>query len=235
MESLIVFAKNPILGQVKTRLAESHGHEAAVRLYTAFLLDTMDLVSRWRNEKVAVDPNRRLILYVTPESDDPVFAECVRRSGAKLQVQPPGDLGERLATIFETEFSRGARAVCAVGSDSPTLPMHLLEYAFRALQWQRVVLGPTADGGYWLVGAKRPVPDIFTDIPWSTHQVMQKTVERLETHDIEPHFLPFWYDVDDKTGVNALRWHLRVLRKQGIFPERTWTAMQELSLIGAEG
>lgn len=235
MESLIVFAKNPVLGQVKTRLAASYGPQAAVRLYTAFLLDTMDIVARWRNETVAVDPNRRLVLYVTPEYEDPVFAECVRRSGAKLLLQPDGDLGERLAQIFEKEFARGARAVCAVGSDSPTLPLHLIEYAFRALQWQRVVLGPTADGGYWLVGARRPAPDIFTDIPWSTRMVMPRTVERLSQHQIEPHFLPFWYDVDDGNGIEALKWHLGVLRAQGIYPERTWAAMHELGLMGAGG
>lgn len=230
MESLVVFAKKPALGCVKTRLVPRVGEAGALLLYTAFLRDTLATCTSWRAQSVAADPNRRLVLYVTPDDDNPIFAECVRESGARLCVQPEGDLGVRLETIFEQEFSRGARAVCAVGTDSPTLPQHLLEHAFRALCWERVALGPTFDGGYWLVGAQRPAPDLFRGIPWSTQDVMPATVGRLAHEGIVPALLPFWYDIDDEAGLRHLQWHLPTLDPQGALGRHTRAALQELGL-----
>lgn len=233
MESLVLFAKAPVLGKVKTRLAGELGEEAALRLYTAFLFDIVDVCAEWRRQTVAADPNRRLILYATPDAEDPILAECARRSGARCAVQPDGDLGERLQAIFEQEFARGARAVCAIGSDSPTLPLHLVEHAFRALQWERVVLGPSFDGGYWTIGAQRPAPDLFTDIPWSTDRVVEATLERTAREGVASHLLPFWYDVDEPEDLRTLVWHLKALRAQrkDACPA-TWQVLVDLGLAG---
>lgn len=235
MESLVLFAKAPIAGRVKTRLAGERGDRDALILYSAFLRDVVTACARWRDQSVAVDPNRRLVLYVDPDENDPIFAEAARASGARLVPQPAGDLGERLRFIFEAEFARGARAVCAIGSDSPTLPVHELDHAFRALLWERVVIGPTFDGGYWLIGAQRPAPDVFSDIPWSTPSVVNRTIATLRAQQVTPYLLPFWYDVDEAADLETLVWHVRNLRERDALAcAATWDALRRIGLVREE-
>lgn len=232
MESLVLFAKAPVAGRVKTRLAEERGARDAVILYSAFLRDTVAVCARWHAQSIAVDPNRRLVLYVDPDENDPIFAEAARLSGARLLAQPQGDLGTRLKEVFEAEFARGARAVCAIGSDSPTLSSHQLDHAFRALAWERVVIGPTFDGGYWLIGAQRPAPDIFTDIPWSTPSVANRTLSKLRGEGVTAQLLPFWYDVDEASDLETLVWHVRTLRERDPCAcAATWDALIRIGLV----
>ncbi len=232
METLVLFAKAPVPGASKTRLAKERGERDAVVLSAGFLLDTAALCARWRTEKVAVDQNRRVAVYASPDVNDPVLAEAARRSGARLEVQQGADLGERLRAAFDAEYERGARAVCAIGADSPTLPIQMLDEAFRALVWERVVLGPTFDGGYWLVGAQRPAPDIFSDVPWSTPAVLPHTVNKLRAAGVEPHILPFWYDVDEAADLERLVWHARSLRvRENTAVASTWRALTQIGLV----
>lgn len=229
METLVLFAKAPIAGQTKTRLAKERGEAEALLLSAAFLLDTCDLLHRWQQQKVAVDQNRRVAIYCAPDIDDPLFAEAARRSGARLEKQVGDDLGARLRHAFEHEHERGARAVCVIGSDAPTLPMHLLDEAFRALQWHRVVLGPTFDGGYWLVGAQRPAPEIFEGVPWSTPDVLVRSLDKAKAAGVHAHVLPWWYDVDDAADLSRLAWHARTLPRAHI--GATWRALGEIGLV----
>jgi rSAM/selenodomain-associated transferase 1 len=232
METLVLFAKAPLAGASKTRLARERNNQDALTLTTGFLFDVADTCARWRGEKVAVDQNRRVALYATPGIDDPVLAEAARRAGARLETQQGDDLGARLRSAFEAEFDRGARAVCAIGADSPTLPLHLLDEAFRALVWERVVLGPAFDGGYWLIGSQRPAPDLFSGVPWSTQGVLAHTIGKLKQLAIEPHLLPFWYDVDEATDLELLVWHARALRAKApsALPS-TWDALFRIGLL----
>jgi rSAM/selenodomain-associated transferase 1 len=235
METLVLFAKAPIAGSTKTRLARERGDRDAVLLSAGFLLDTVELCARWRCERTAVDQNRRVVLYASPHVEDPLLAEAARRAGARLEVQQGADLGARLRHAFEAEYERGARAVCAIGADSPSLPLHLLDEAFRALAWERVVIGPTFDGGYWLIGAQRPAPDLFTDVPWSTPAVVPRTVNRLRATGIEPHLLPFWYDIDEAADLERLVWHAGSVRARS--PEKlsaTWQALERIGLAGTK-
>lgn len=232
METLVLFAKAPLAGTTKTRLARERGTSDALILAAGFLFDIADICARWRAEKVAVDQNRRVTLYASPGVDDPVLAEAARRAGARLEVQQGDDLGERLRHAFDAEFERGARAVCAIGADSPTLPLHLLHEAFRALVWERVVLGPTFDGGYWLVGSQRPAPDLFTGVPWSTPAVLAHTLGKLEQAGVAPQLLPFWYDIDEATDLERLVWHARALRtKHPDAVPATWSALAKIGLL----
>ncbi len=212
METLILFTKAPLAGKTKTRLAKERGDDAALRLATAFLSDTAALCGRWRAAKSAVDANRRLVFYVDPLIEDPILVDLAWKAGARLEEQRGKDLGERLRHAFDAELARGSRAVCAIGSDSPTLPLHLLDHAFRALLWERVIIGPTFDGGYWLVGAQRPAPNLFDNIPWSTAAVVARTTSLLRTQGLAAHLLPFWYDVDEASDLERLVWHLKALR-----------------------
>ena len=211
-----MFAKAPLAGKTKTRLAKERGDDAALRLAMGFLTDTAALCGRWRarsgDQRGAVDVNRRLVFYVDPLLEDPILADLAWKAGARLELQQGKDLGERLRHAFDAELARGARAVCCIGSDSPTLPLHLLDHAFRALLWERVTLGPTFDGGYWLVGSQRPAPALFDDIPWSTSAVTARTASLLAGQGIAPHLLPFWYDVDDAADLERLLWHVQALR-----------------------
>jgi rSAM/selenodomain-associated transferase 1 len=215
VETLILFTKAPLPGKTKTRLAKERGDDAALRLSTAFLTDTAALCGRWRSRSAeagsAVDANRRLAFYVDPLVEDPILVDLAWKAGARLELQQGKDLGERLRHAFDAELARGARAVCAIGSDSPTLPLHLLDHAFRALLWERVIIGPTFDGGYWLVGAQRPAPNLFDNIPWSTAAVVARTASLLRTQGLAAHLLPFWYDVDEASDLERLVWHLKAL------------------------
>jgi uncharacterized protein len=232
MESLVLFARAPVLGRVKTRLSKERGEREAILLYTAFLRDVATVCANWRDEDVAVDPNRRLVLYVEPHGEDPLLAEIARLAGARVVPQVGEDLGAKLRHIFDAEFARGARSVCAVGSDSPTLPRHLIDHAFRSLAWERVALGPSFDGGYWLVGAQRPAPEIFSDIPWSTPSVLNRTVAQLRGQGVRPYLLPFWYDVDEPSDLEPLVWHLRTLRERDAsVGAATWEALVRIGLV----
>ena len=235
METLILFAKAPIPGRTKTRLARERGDTDALKLATAFLYDTCDALSHWQGRRVGVDPNRRLVLYASPHVDDPVLLEAARRARCRLEPQGEGDLGERLKRAFHAEFERGARAVAAIGADSPTLPTYLIDEAFRALAWERVVLGPTFDGGYWLVGAQRPAPDLFDDVPWSTKAVLATTLSRLKAQGVSSALLPFWYDVDEASDLERLVWHVRARREEtvGAYPA-TWAALEDIGIVRRE-
>lgn len=215
METLILFAKAPIAGRTKTRLAKERGDEDALRLATAFLTDTAALCGRWRHQRGAIDANRRVVFYVDPLIQDPILIDMAWKVGARIELQQGKDLGERLRHAFDSELARGARAVCVIGSDSPTLPLHLLDHAFRALLWERVTIGPTFDGGYWLVGAQRPAPELFDNIPWSTAGVVARTASLLLAQQLTLHLLPFWYDVDEAADLERLVWHVRALQEEG--------------------
>src|SRR5690606_13468224 len=99
MESLVLFAKAPVPGLVKTRLAKERGARDAIILYAAFLRDTVATCAAWREQTVAADPNRRFVLYVDPYENDPIFTEAARISGARFLAQPEGDLGSKLRYV----------------------------------------------------------------------------------------------------------------------------------------
>ena len=235
METLILFADTPLPGS-KARLARDRGEEAALRLAAAFLLDAAGLCHAWRDERVGVDQNRRLVVYAAPDAQDAMMVDVAFRAHARLEPQTGDSPVSRLKNAFEAEFARGARAVCAISGNSPTLPVHLLDLAFRALLWERVTLGPTFDGGIWLVGAQRPAPAaIFDEMAWSTKGVLARMLGRLRSLSVEPHLLPFWYDLDDAADLERLVWHARALRARtpGALAE-TWHALQNVGLVAAE-
>ncbi len=235
MESLVVFARQPIAGEVKTRLAESVGTSAAVKLYCGFLEDTVSTCAAWRSQTVGADPNRRLVLAADPDGDDPVIAELARRGVMHVVEQGAGDLGQKLQRAMDSEFSRGARAVCVIGSDAPTLPRSHLDHAFRALHFEPAVFGPSFDGGYWIVGAQRPAPDLFNNIPWSADNTLDVSLRHLRANGVIGHLLPYWYDVDNADDVRRLVTQVVAERaiRSGAFPA-TFAALVECELIDGD-
>lgn len=198
MNCLGIFAKYWEPGKVKTRLGAAVGDAAASEVYRCFV---STLVRRFRRHA------DRRVLCCTPEAKLEAFIDL---AGAEWLVTPQssGDLGARMTSFFESCFSDGADRVVLIGSDSPTLPVEYVELAFENLRTKDVVLGPTDDGGYYLVGASRNVSGIFDGINWSTSQVWEQTMARLGKLGLSYDSLPQWYDVDELADLKRLRGEL---------------------------
>ncbi|MGK0360489.1 MAG: rSAM/selenodomain-associated transferase 1 [Bradymonadia bacterium] len=190
-QKLMIFAKSPAPGRVKTRLAPAIGEAGAARLHTAFVRDVVA-----RHDTLA----RALTVWRAGDLAHPLWAEL----GVDLATQCDGDLGDRLAGAFATELADGS-AVVVLGTDSPTLPQGLVDRAFADLQTHPVVLGPACDGGYYLIGVRGAVPPVFKGIDWGTESVFAQTVEALNAAGIEFAVLPYWYDVDRPDDLRMLR------------------------------
>lgn len=208
--ALVLFARFPEPGRVKTRLAAAIGPEIALALYSAFL---SDLVRRFQN----VCDQR--VLACTPDSSESFeFFRTLAADRFTLWPQPEGSLGTRLADCFETHL-REFDNVIVIGSDAPTLPAQFIAEADEALATSDCVLGPAIDGGYYLVGLQKPCPELFAGIDWDGPSVLEQTVHRVRSAGLSLHLLPPWYDVDTVEDLHALRGHVAALRAAGIDPD----------------
>jgi rSAM/selenodomain-associated transferase 1 len=190
-----MFAKHWTPGEVKTRLGRDVGVVAAARLHRAFLATSL--------RRLRTLGERRVLAY-SPGDRGRDFADLAGDDWTCLP-QFDGDLGQRMERYFDRAFARGARRVVLVGADSPNLPLEYIRRSFQLLEDRAVVLGPADDGGYYLIGAAGSVPPIFSDIAWSTPQVLPRTVERLAEAGISCTTLPPWYDVDQLSDLRRLR------------------------------
>jgi len=193
--ALFVMAKDPRPGQVKTRLCPPLDHGTAARLYRCFLLDVLELVAA----VPGVDP----VVAYTPAGARAAFAHLVN-GRFHLVPQAGADLGARLENTFRVLFQRGYGRVAAVSTDSPDLPAEYLRQAFHHLERSSVVLGPCPDGGYYLIGMSRLVPELFREMPWSTDRVVPVTAERAARLGLELARLPEWHDVDTPDDLGRL-------------------------------
>jgi rSAM/selenodomain-associated transferase 1 len=193
---LMIFAKEPAPGQVKTRLCPALSPEAAARLYNQFLEDVV--------EEMAGVPQMNIALAYTPDSAHPFFQNFV---APHLQLVPQmgEDLGERLRQAFTWGFAQGVQTVLIRNSDSPDLPGRLVIEAREVLERRqaRVVLGPCPDGGYYLVGLQSSQPQLFQDITWSGPTVLAETLARAEYLGLTVHLLPPWLDIDTCDDLRA--------------------------------
>ena len=192
---MVMMARRPEAGRVKTRLCPPLTAEQAAMLYTAFLHDLVELLRRIP----AVQP---LIAY-TPETDADYFAalapDIARRPQRGI------DLSARLATITTDLFHEGAPAVVVIGSDSPALPAAYIEEAFATLtNGADLVLGPADDGGYYLVGLRQSMPVLFTNVVMSTATVLHDTLVIAEQLGLRTTLLAPWYDVDTFADLKRL-------------------------------
>jgi rSAM/selenodomain-associated transferase 1 len=129
--------------------------------------------------------------------------------GFAVRAQVGRDLGERLAEAFNWAFSCKAERVIVMGSDSPSLPESYVENAFSLLWEREVVLGPSWDGGYYLIGMTRHRPEVFRGIPWGTERVFEQTLDRIEDLGVSLGLLPPWYDIDRPEDLRFFVSHLR--------------------------
>jgi rSAM/selenodomain-associated transferase 1 len=184
-EKLIVFVKAPRPGQVKTRIAQAIGPQAACDAYIALV-------------KVLVGNLRALSNVQMRFTPDDALAEISRwlQPAWTSAPQGQGDLGQRLVRAFRDAFAAGAQRVIVIGSDSPDITQHDMEAAWSALESRDVVLGPAEDGGYWLIGLRSEHPTLFEDIPWSSSVVFEQTLARAKCAGLSTYLLRQLPDID---------------------------------------
>ncbi len=191
--ALIIFAKAPIPGQVKTRLCPPLTEDEAATLHGSFVLDSVER-SRDAIRQARLHVDR--FVACSPSVDHAFFKILEARYGVHLLPQIGEDLGIRMHGALETVLTRGYKSALVVGTDIPNLPLSCYGEAFTLLADRDLVLGPALDGGYYAIGMKQPIPELFSDIPWSTDQVTTLTVKKAEALGLRVAFLPQCRDVD---------------------------------------
>ena len=186
--ALIIFAKAPIPGEVKTRLCPPLDPDEAASLHGTLVLDAIERTKgvQW------------VTLYVagTPDLAHPFFKVMEGRYGATLLLQRGPDLGNRMKWAMQDTFEQGAQEVLLTGTDLPTLPRAHLVEALTLVKRHDVVLGPSADGGYYLIGLRKMVPALFEGITWSTGSVFAETKKKVEQAGLSLGLLPECRDLD---------------------------------------
>jgi hypothetical protein len=218
-----IFAKGPWPGRVKNRLAVTIGAEQAARLYDAFL---RDLLPRLGTVKAT-----RVLAFESVTDHDFFAALCGDQF--ELEVQARGDLGERMESFFRNQIARGATSVVLVGSDSPDMPLDRIHQAFRRLDDHELVIGPSEDGGYYLIGMRQMIGQIFSGIRWSTDTVFAETTDRLRQIGVRFTLIDPWYDVDRADDLHRLTERIVAARHAGQDPglARTEAILRELLWI----
>lgn len=192
--------KAPRAGLVKTRLTPPLTPDEAAALNTCFLRDTAQALSQTA-KKTSAQP----IAVYTPIGAETAYAEILSREFA-LVPQRGEAFGERLAAATEDLLQLGFHSVCLIDSDSPTVPAAAFSQAVHHLSAEEdcVVLGPSDDGGYYLIGLKKLHRRLFERIDWSTERVLEQTVSAAREIGLPVHLLPTWYDVDDRLTLSRL-------------------------------
>jgi hypothetical protein len=191
---LIVVSKRPEPGQVKTRLAVDVGEFRAAALYEAFLRDTIVTAQ-------ALADTDLLISFTPPEARE-YYGELAPH--ARLVEQPDGDLGRRLYHAFEIAFGLGYQQAVVIGSDSPHLTVERLEEAFAVTRGETAVIGPSDDGGYYLLGLSNPEPVLFGGIDWGSERVFAQTQRRANSAGLRLSVLSAEFDVDTLQDLEKL-------------------------------
>ena len=198
-KALVVMAKRPHSGQTKTRLAPPFTLEEAAALYECFLFDTLELA------RAAAD----VIPFVAYAPADQASEEYFRQLAPdfELVAQTGATLGERLDGVLSGCNKKGYGQVAAMNSDSPTLPVDYIDDAFMQLDDPDtdVVLGPCDDGGYYLIGWKRPHPRLVREVEMSTDQVLADTLAIANKENLNVSLLAPWYDVDDLADIRRIQ------------------------------
>lgn len=194
--ALLVFAKAPEPGTVKTRLIPLLGKETAAKLYSALLVNCIAMATQWQNQGIQ--------LWCFPDGTHPWFTRLQKNFPLTLHTQVGNDLGQRMHYAFQQALKDFDAAVI-IGSDCPTINAALLDQAFQALYAGKdAVIAPAEDGGYVLMGLKKPVWTLFSDIHWGTGQVFEQTQQRLQQLQLSWQALDVQWDVDRPVDLERL-------------------------------
>jgi uncharacterized protein len=199
--AMAIMAKAPRPGRVKTRLSPPLTSDEAAAINRCFLMDTTKNIGELADQGACAG-----VISYTPVGEEHLF-DGILPGGYRLVAQRGDSFGERLLTTAQDLFAHGFASVCLIDSDSPTVPREAFAMAVDALRREgdRIVLGPSYDGGYYLIGMKQLHPEIFANITWSTASVFAETVAAVRNIGVELVTLPMWYDVDDAETLTILR------------------------------
>lgn len=195
-KTLIVFAKEPIPGKVKTRLKPLLSDRQCSGLYTALLRDTLCAAR-------SAGAGQNILCYESC-GRSPIFLRR-NRDGFVLRKQTGKDLGDRLRNAFDRVLEKEGDSAVIIGSDTPHLPCAYIKRAFRELQEKDIVIGPSRDGGYYLIGLKTVCPGLFENIPWSTEKVASLTIRKAKDRGLTISLLPRLEDIDDPGSLQRFK------------------------------
>ncbi len=225
--ALIIFAKAPIPGQVKTRLCPPLTPDEAATLHGSFVLDTLER-SKAAVTKLRLPMDR--YLACAPDASHVFFKIMEERHGVRVLDQVGENLGARMTQIFTSIFAGGYKQVLIIGTDVPSLPLTHYQQALVLLTTHDLVLGPAHDGGYYLIGLTRAIPDLFAGIPWSTDQVLALTKQKARALGLKTALLPEWCDIDTiedlRSLIAAQEQDGKKPKQEQIFSPRTAGALQ---------
>ncbi len=190
--ALGIMFRIPEHGKVKKRLAAKIGDEITLKIYKMMLHETMENISRLSN----------VAIYGFYEGS--LSANLDTLKTVRNIPQTGKDLGERMLNAFKWLFKKGYKKVIMIGSDSPDIPLFYIQEAFLRLNTSELVIGPAEDGGYYLIGLRKPIDSLFKDIRWGSSEVLTDTIKIAERKRISYSLLPQWYDIDDME--NLKRW-----------------------------
>jgi rSAM/selenodomain-associated transferase 1 len=187
--ALVIFVRNPVLGQVKTRLAKDIGNERALAIYLQLLEHTLKITRSLSF--------RKFIYYADEVSDYDLWSV----PGYTKRMQSGTNLGERMLNSFKELFEQGFTRIVIIGSDCLQLQAENLQEAVTLLESNTAVIGPASDGGYYLLGLTKLYPELFVNKPWSTDQVLTKTIDDFNNQGISYALLEELSDIDDITDL----------------------------------
>lgn len=193
---MIIFAKQPIQGQVKTRLAKTLGDKTTLDIYKKLLCITEDITSKLNISKTVYWDQ---ILNQT---------NLYFKNGYTFKEQSQGDLGKKMKDAFREEFDESFNKILIIGTDCPYLTERIFEDAYHALENSDIVIGPAKDGGYYLLGMKDLKASLFEGIPWSTELVFNLTIEKIKELNLTFSVLPELNDID--TEKDWLEWEEKI-------------------------
>lgn len=209
---IVVFAKAPLPGQVKTRLFPPFTSEEAAALAEAFLFDTLDLIE-------SADLNLWKIIYFTPENEANYFSEIIS-DGWQIKPQRGKSFKMRLINVLREESENGDQPVVVIGADSPTLPPHYLVEAFKLLKKVDLVIGPALDGGFYLIGIKKFHYGLLNHVILSKSDSCNKLVSNAAIMGLTFKTLPTWYDIDHSDDLDQINDPLTVNNSFAAFRTR---------------
>jgi uncharacterized protein len=218
--AIVIFAKAPVAGQVKTRLCPPLTPDEAASLHGSLVLDMLERCQSLKGSD--------RILAGTPSSHHPFFRAMEARFKIPVWDQVGDDLGARMAAVFKKALGSPYRSVVVIGTDIPGINGPLLTRAVKSLQEHDVVLGPTVDGGYYLIGMRSAVPDLFENIPWSTDQVYALTEKKIKALGLSLEILPKLRDLDTVEDLDVFIRDANDRQNQA-FSSRTKNVLQELA------
>jgi rSAM/selenodomain-associated transferase 1 len=196
-DHIIIFARYPEPGKVKTRLAVDLGPEKTADLYRLFVERTLKNLREIKCQKH---------LFYFPSNCEAEFKKWLADFDLKFHSQCEGNLGKKILNAFKQIAASGAAKILVIGTDSPDLPSEYINRAYAELDQNDVVIGPTRDGGYYLIGfaRNRLLPEAFAGISWSTSKVFAQTMKCLQEKQQRVGVLPEWYDIDNLDDLGKL-------------------------------